>query len=187
MNTARNSSPFALCSVISVTWPPSSTSRSASWSEYSEISWRNPDSDGSCALSSYSRATPTSSSRFSSRPRASIVRSFSSCSRYPLRSSTASTICATDASVAVAISVSITLRKPCTARADAVATPASSTRPVASHSEMPCPSANVTMRAIDVSPMPRRGRFAIRISDTASNGLSIACRYAIASLISARS
>jgi hypothetical protein len=40
---------------------------------------------------------------------------------------------------------------------------------------------------IVVSPIPRRGLFAIRVSETASNGLSSTWRYAITSLISARS
>ena len=56
MKTARNSSPFALWSVISVTWPALSLS-SSSWAECREISCRNCPSDGSSAPSaSYSRA-----------------------------------------------------------------------------------------------------------------------------------
>ena len=46
---------------------------------------------------------------------------------------------------------------------------------------------SVWSRAIDVSPIPRRGLFAIRISETASYGLSITWRYAMTSLTSARS
>ena len=57
----------------------------------------------------------------------------------------------------------------------------------ASKSEMPCASAKAWMRAIDASPMPRRGRLAMRPSETPSKGLSITWRYATASLISARS
>ena len=79
------------------------------------------------------------------------------------------------------------LRSDCTARSDAAARPTSSARPSASQSEPPIPSANVCSRASEVSPTPRRGRFAIRESDTPSLGLSSTCRYAIASLISARS
>ena len=79
------------------------------------------------------------------------------------------------------------VRKPRTARALAVATPAASGSAVASQSEMPSDSACVTIRLIVVSPIPRRGRFAIRISATASLGLFISERYATASLISARS
>ena len=75
----------------------------------------------------------------------------------------------------------------CTFLSGAAPTPASSARASACHSQIPCASANVTSRAIDESPMPRRGRFAMRISDTASAGLSSTCRYAIRSLISARS
>ncbi len=43
----RNSRPFALCSVMSVTSPRSS--RIVSWSETSEMSWRKPASDASSA------------------------------------------------------------------------------------------------------------------------------------------
>ena len=82
MNTTGNSSPLALCSVISVTRPRSSSI--ASWSVYNEISCRNADiRDDSSTCSprwSNSRATPTSSRRFSSRPCDSIVRSASSIS-----------------------------------------------------------------------------------------------------------
>src|SRR6476659_1229110 len=69
-------SPLALWRVISVTRLCSS--RIVSWSEKSEICWRNSDRVGSSACSAYSCATPTSSCRFSIRPRASIVRSASS-------------------------------------------------------------------------------------------------------------
>jgi hypothetical protein len=79
MKTARNSRPFALWIVISVTRPPSS-SRIASCAEKSEISCRNDESVGSAAVSCHSCATPTSSCRFSFRPWASTVRSFSSAS-----------------------------------------------------------------------------------------------------------
>ncbi len=79
------------------------------------------------------------------------------------------------------------MRNACTALSGAAPTPASSGNSVASQSEIPCASAYVWRRAIDVSPIPRRGRFAIRISETASYGLSITWRYAITSLISARS
>ena len=79
MNTIGYSSPLALCSVISVTRPSSSTRVSASAT--SAIACRNSSSDGSSVLESYSTATLTSSSRFSIRPCASIVRSFSSASR----------------------------------------------------------------------------------------------------------
>ena len=42
-------------------------------------------------------------------------------------------------------------------------------------------------RCSDVSPIPRRGRFAIRRSDVASCGFTSTLRYAVASRISARS
>ena len=77
--TIGNSSPLALWMVMSVTSARSTSS--ASWSEKSEISWRNASSDASSwPRSSYSRATPTSSWRFSTRPCDSKVRSASSIS-----------------------------------------------------------------------------------------------------------
>jgi len=110
------------------------------------------------------------------RPRASIVRSASSESRYPLRSRTASTISATVASLAVAIRLSIAVRKPLTARTAAAARPASSGLAVASQSVVSSPLAYATSRASEVSPIPRRGRFAILVSETTSAGLSSTCR-----------
>jgi hypothetical protein len=85
------------------------------------------------------------------------------------------------------MSESMSVRNAAIAFSGAAPIPASSGRPIASQSEMPCASAKVCRRASDASPIPRRGRFAIRASETASYGLSIVCRYATASLISARS
>ena len=48
-------------------------------------------------------------------------------------------------------------------------------------------SAWVTRRWSEVSPIPRRGRFAIRSSEVASCGFASTLRYAVASRISARS
>ena len=80
MNTIGNSRPLALWSVISVTRP--SSSRSASASASSAICCRNSSSEPSLGASRRTRApTRTSSSRFSIRPCASIVRSASSASR----------------------------------------------------------------------------------------------------------
>ena len=81
----------------------------------------------------------------------------------------------------------IIVRKPVTARSDAVASPASSGNSIASQSEMPRPVAYVCRRASEVSPIPRRGLFAIRSSETVSNGLSSTWRYATRSFTSARS
>jgi hypothetical protein len=75
----------------------------------------------------------------------------------------------------------------CTDLSGAAPTPASSAWPSASKSEMPWASAKAWMRAIDASPIPRRGRLAMRPSETPSKGLSMTCRYATRSLISARS
>ena len=73
------------------------------------------------------------------------------------------------------------------ARQDAGATPAASGSAIAAKSVRPVFSARVTSLWIDVSPMPRRGRFAIRRSDVASCGFTSTERYAVASRISARS
>ena len=48
------------------------------------MSWRKPASEASAVCWRYSRATPTSSCRFSIRPRASIVRSASRASSVPV-------------------------------------------------------------------------------------------------------
>ena len=93
-----------------------------------------------------------------------------------MRSTIASRRPAIESSSACAISDCSSARQPCTARSDAVASPASSARPTASQSEMPSPSASACSRVSEVSPTPRRGLFAIRDSDTPSYGLSIACR-----------
>ena len=66
----------------------------------------------------------------------------------------------TVASVAVAISDSSVLRRLLTALIAAAPRPASAGWAAASQSEMPRPSAYVERRFSDVSPMPRRGRFA---------------------------
>src|SRR5437870_5089897 len=58
---------------MSVTMP--SSARRLSCSENSAICWRNSSTLGSSAVAWYSRETPISSSRFSIRPSASIVRS----------------------------------------------------------------------------------------------------------------
>ena len=147
-----------------------------SWSETSEMPWRNVDSEGSSAVSWNSRATPTSSCRFSSRPSASIVRSACSASTVPLRSSTRSSSCGTESSCAADIRVSIITRNELTALAGAAPTPASSGLASASQRAMPMVSAWARSLASDVSPMPRRGRFAMRESEIASAGLSITCR-----------
>ena len=77
--------------------------------------------------------------------------------------------------------------KPRTALTAAVPRPAASGSAIASKRLIPIASACVTSRCSDVSPIPRRGRLAIRSSETASFGLWMTERYAIASLISARS
>ena len=79
MNTIGNSRPLALCIVISVTRPSSSRMPSASASR--QICCRNSSTEPFSFVASYSRPTCTSSSRFSIRPWASIVRSASSASR----------------------------------------------------------------------------------------------------------
>ena len=66
------------------------SSASVSWSDWSCTSSRKPDRVGSSTRARYSCAEPTSSYRFSIRPRASIVRSASYASIVPDRSSTAS-------------------------------------------------------------------------------------------------
>jgi hypothetical protein len=76
MKTMSYSRPLAVWRVISVTTPLSSWMLSASAKR--AICWRNSSTDGSSAEASYSRATPTISSRFSIRPWDSIVRSASS-------------------------------------------------------------------------------------------------------------
>ena len=76
---------------------------------------------------------------------------------------------------------------PRTAFTAAVPSPAASGSAIASKRLIPIASACVTRRCSDVSPIPRRGRFAMRMSETASLGLWMTERYAIASLISARS
>ena len=73
------------------------------------------------------------------------------------------------------------------ARHDAGETAAASGSAIAWKSVRPVASAWVTRRAIEVSPMPRRGRFAIRRSEVASCGFTSTERYAVASRISARS
>ena len=57
----------------------------------------------------------------------------------------------------------------------------------ASHTGMPIVSAWASTRESDVCPIPRLGELATRVKDTASCGLPRTVRYAIASLISARS
>ena len=52
--------------------------------------------------------------------------------------------------------------------AGAATTPASSPNSNASHREIPCASAYVWSRAVEESPIPRRGRLTIRCSETAS-------------------
>ena len=79
------------------------------------------------------------------------------------------------------------MRNDATAFAGAVPTPAASVRSIASQSDISASSANDISFASVESPIPRRGRFAMRSSDTASYGLSITWRYATRSLISARS
>ena len=74
MKTIPNSRPLALWSVISVTMP-SLVAQVVLLGEERELLEELLDRPPSSAVASYSRATPTSSSRFSSRPCASIVRS----------------------------------------------------------------------------------------------------------------
>ena len=81
----------------------------------------------------------------------------------------------------------MTVRNEATALAGAVPTPAAAVRSIASQSDISASSANDISFASVVSPMPRRGRFAIRMSETASYGLSITCRYETRSFTSARS
>ena len=82
---------------------------------------------------------------------------------------------------------SMIVRNARTAFCGAAPTPASSVNSVASQSEIPCASAYAWRRASVESPIPRRGRFAMRWSETASYGLSITWRYATRSFTSARS
>jgi len=67
MTTTGNSSPLALCSVISHT-RASLDPCSSSTSDSNERRSTNPPSDGSASRLSYSRAAETSSARFSMRP-----------------------------------------------------------------------------------------------------------------------
>ena len=62
------------------------------------------------------------------------------------------------------------------ARHAAAVTPAASGSAIASNSVLPVAPACVTTRAIDVAPIPRRGRFAIRSSEPASLGLTSTLR-----------
>ncbi len=79
------------------------------------------------------------------------------------------------------------MRNEATAFAGPVPTPAGSQRSIASQSDISAWSANVISFASVESPIPRRGRFAIRSSEMTSNGLSITWRYATRSFTSARS
>ncbi len=74
-----------------------------------------------------------------------------------------------------------------TERAAAVLTPAPSGSASASQSEPLAKPAVAAMRSTLASPMPRRGWLMMRRSAMSSVGLSSTLRYAIASLISARS
>jgi hypothetical protein len=143
-----------------------------SWSETSEISWRKAASVASGLASRCSRATPTSSWRFSILPRASIVRSASSASSVPVFSSTRSSSSSIGRSCASAISDSIVEWNKRIARHEAGVTPAASGSAIAWKSVRPVFSACITRRWSDVSPIPRRGRFAIRRSEVASCGLT---------------
>ena len=53
--------------------------------------------------------------------------------------------------------------------------------------ELPVVLANASTRDIEVEPIPRLGELTIRMNEPLSCGLTNTCRYAIASLISARS
>ena len=97
MKTIPYSSPFALWRVISVTMPRSSSSLSCS--EKSAICCRNSSTEPSSAVASYSRPTPTSSSRFSSRTWDSTVRSARRESIMPLSSSVSASSSPTPASL----------------------------------------------------------------------------------------
>ena len=57
----------------------------------------------------------------------------------------------------------------------------------ASQIEIPSVFACDSTRETEVFPIPRRGLLTIRVNEPASCGLTSTCRYAIASLISARS
>ena len=57
----------------------------------------------------------------------------------------------------------------------------------ASQIDIPIVFANASTRDIDVEPIPRRGELTIRVNAPTSCGLISTVRYAIASLISARS
>ena len=101
------------------------------------MSWRKPARVGSSACWRYSRATPTSSWRFSIRPRASIVRSASSASIVPDFSRTRSTSSSTGSSCAATMSVSISAWKARTARTEAAASPAASGSAIACEQRAP--------------------------------------------------
>ena len=85
---------------------------------------------------------------------------------YPDCSSTRSISSGTSSSCAADMSDWITLRNDATAFAGAVPTPAASVRSIASQSDISASSANDISFASVESPIPRRGRFAIRSSDT---------------------
>ncbi len=86
----------------------------------------------------------------------------------PLCSSTRSISSGTPSSCDADISDWISVRNEATAFAGAVPTPAASVRLIASHSDISASSANDISFASVESPMPRRGRLAMRRSETAS-------------------
>jgi hypothetical protein len=155
----------------------------------SEICCRNSSTEPFSFVASYSRATCTSSSRFSSRPCASIVRSASSASVYPVSLSVSWSTSPTGAPDPTrSFSRSMVDMKRLNAFWAAVPSPGTwSGASAASHTETPIVSAWESTRESDVCPSPRLGELAIRVNVCASWGLTRKVRYAIASLISARS
>ena len=159
---------------MSVTRPPSSTS--SSWSEKSEICWRNSERLGSSGdLLVLARDAdellqvldpPLGLDGPLGLERLDVAGLLED----------ALDELGTESSWDCAMRDSMSVRSFVTDLSGAAPQPASSPRPSASQRLRFCASAKVWRRASVVSPIPRRGRFAIRSSETASAGLSITCR-----------
>ena len=169
--TLENSRPLALCSVISVTYDASSSSESRSLT--SAMLARKPASDGSSSFASYSRATPTSSCRFSKRARASCVSSALQLAHV------ARIFHHGDEQIGDAHAS----RRACGSRAISsakrssslsffgTAARSSSLLKIASPTERPRAFAACTSAASVCCPMPRRGTLTIRLNASASDGV----------------
>ena len=178
--TTGNSSPLAVCSVIRVTTPPSApgapdgmSSASATSETRSRKSSSEMTSPVSIRSSSNSRATSTSSARFSIRVSSWGSELARSSRRYPLCSTTASRSPATpDPSAQTLDSDSSSPVNTSIAATDRVAMPgASAGRPSAATKGMRSRSASWAMQASARSPIPRLGTLMMRRRLTVSAGL----------------